>query len=79
MKRYLQSILLFDIALPALFLGLPCVRSALGGVGVPEFCHAEKAEEHAAYETAEPAGDGTQRGTATDASEGLSPESTIVQ
>lgn len=49
MKRYLQTILLFDIALPALFLGLPCF-ALLWAVMKLQSIAAEKGLEHAAYE-----------------------------
>lgn len=49
MKRYLQTILLFDIALPALFLGLPCF-ALLCAVMKFQSMAAEKSLEHAAYE-----------------------------
>jgi hypothetical protein len=49
MKRYLQTILLFDVALPALFLGLPCCALLWAVLRFQSFV-AEKAEAHAAYE-----------------------------
>ena len=49
MKRYLQTILIFDIALPALFLGLPCF-ALLWAVMKFQSMAAEKSLEHAAYE-----------------------------
>lgn len=50
MKRYLQTILLFDFALPALFIGLPCCVLFWAVLKFQSFV-AEKAEAHAAYET----------------------------
>jgi hypothetical protein len=50
MKRYLQSILVFDVALPALFLGLPCCVLLWAVLRFQSFV-IEKAEAHAAYET----------------------------
>ena len=62
MKRYLQSILVFDVALPALFIGLPCFALLWAVLRFQSFV-AEKAEAHAAYETRESAGGDAQRGT----------------
>jgi hypothetical protein len=50
MKRYLQTILLFDVALPALFLGLPCCVLLWAVLRFQSFV-VEKAEAHAGYET----------------------------
>jgi hypothetical protein len=50
MKRYLQAILLFDVALPVLFIGLPCCALLWGVLRFQTFV-VEKAEAHAAYET----------------------------
>ena len=50
MKRYLQSILFFDVALPALFIGLPCFALLWAVLRFQTFV-VEKAEAHAAYET----------------------------
>jgi hypothetical protein len=49
MKRYLQTILLFDFALPALFLGLPCFALLWALLSFQSFV-AAKAEAHAGYE-----------------------------
>jgi hypothetical protein len=49
MKRYLQTIFLFDVALPALFLGLPCCALLWAVLRFQSFV-VEKAEAHAAYE-----------------------------
>jgi hypothetical protein len=49
MKRYLQTILLFDVALPALFIGLPCCVLLWAVVQFQSFVIA-KAEAHATYE-----------------------------
>jgi hypothetical protein len=49
MKRYLQTILLFDVALPALFLGLPCCALLWAVLRFQSFV-VEKAEAHAGYE-----------------------------
>lgn len=50
MKRYLQSILVFDVALPALFIGLPILALLWAVLRFQSFV-AEKAEAHAAFET----------------------------
>jgi hypothetical protein len=50
MKRYLQAILIFDVALPALFLGLPCFALLWAVLRFQSFV-GEKVEEHATYET----------------------------
>jgi hypothetical protein len=50
MKRYLQSILLFDLALPVLCLGLPCFALVWALLWFQSFV-VEKAAAHAAYET----------------------------
>jgi hypothetical protein len=50
MKRYLQTILLFDLALPALLIGLPCCALLWAVLRFQTFV-VEKAEAHAAYET----------------------------
>jgi hypothetical protein len=50
MKRYLQTILLFDLALPLLLIGLPCFALLWAGLKFQTFV-ADKAEAHAAYET----------------------------
>lgn len=50
MKRYLQTILLFDVALPALFIGLPCCALFWAVLRFQSFA-SEKVEAHAAYET----------------------------
>jgi hypothetical protein len=50
MKRYLQSILVFDFALPALFLGLPCFVLLWAVLRFQSYV-AEKVEVHATYET----------------------------
>jgi hypothetical protein len=49
MKRYLQTILLFDVALPALFLGLPCFALLWAVVQFQSFVVA-RAAAHATYE-----------------------------
>jgi hypothetical protein len=49
MKRYLQTILLFDVALPALFLGLPCFALLWAVVQFQSFVVAKTAA-HATYE-----------------------------
>jgi hypothetical protein len=49
MKKYLQTILLFDVALPALFLGLPCCALLWALLRFQSFV-VEKAEARAAYE-----------------------------
>jgi hypothetical protein len=49
MKRYLQSILLFDLALPALLLGLPCFALLWAVLRFQSFV-VEKREAQAAYE-----------------------------
>ena len=49
MKGYLQSILVFDVALPALFLGLPCCALFWAVLEFQSFV-SEKVEAHAAYE-----------------------------
>jgi hypothetical protein len=49
MNKYLQCILVFDLALPALLLGLPCC-GLLWVVLWFQGSEAEKAEQHAAYE-----------------------------
>jgi hypothetical protein len=49
MNRYLQSILVFDLALPALLLGIPCF-ALLWAIMWFQSSEAAKAEEHAAYE-----------------------------
>ncbi len=49
MNKYLQSILVFDLALPALLLGLPCCALFWAGLWL-QSSEAEKAEEHSAYE-----------------------------
>jgi hypothetical protein len=50
MKRYLHAILLFDFALPALFIGLPCC-ALLWAVLRFQSLVVEKAEAQASYET----------------------------
>jgi len=50
MKKYLQAILLFDLALPALFLGLPCCALLWALLRFQSFV-VEKQESQAAYET----------------------------
>src|SRR5271157_4917391 len=50
MNKYLQAILIFDVALPALFIGLPCCVLLWGVLRFQSFV-AEKAAEHAEYET----------------------------
>jgi hypothetical protein len=50
MKRYLQTILFFDVALPALFIGLPCCALLWAVLRFQTFV-VEKAEAHSAYET----------------------------
>jgi hypothetical protein len=49
MKRYLQSILLFDVAIPALLIGLPCCLLFLAVLKFQAYV-VQKAETHAAYE-----------------------------
>jgi hypothetical protein len=49
MKRYLQSILLFDFALPALLLGIPCSVLFWAAMSL-QSAEAAKEEEHSAYE-----------------------------
>jgi hypothetical protein len=48
-KRYLQTILLFDVALPALLIGLPCCALLWAVLKFQTFV-VDKAEAHAAYE-----------------------------
>ena len=50
MKRYLQSILIFDFALPALLLGIPC-SVLFWAIMSLQSSEAAKEEEHSAYET----------------------------
>jgi hypothetical protein len=50
MKRYLQTILLFDVAIPALLIGLPCCALFWAVLKFQSFV-VEKAATHAAYET----------------------------
>src|SRR6266446_611582 len=50
MKRYLHAILLFDVAVPALFLGLPCLALLWAVLGFQSLVIV-KAEERAVYET----------------------------
>jgi hypothetical protein len=50
MKKYLQSILLFDLTLPALLLGIPC-SILFWAVMWLQSSEAAKEEEHSAYET----------------------------
>ena len=50
MNKYLQSLLLFDVALPALLIGLPCCALLWAVLKFQTFV-VEKAETHAAYET----------------------------
>jgi len=50
MKRYLQSILVFDFALPALLIGLPCCALLWAVMRFQSYV-IEKAEIRAAYET----------------------------
>jgi hypothetical protein len=49
MKRYLQTILVFDVALPALLIGLPCCALLWAVLKFQNFV-TEKTEAHAAYE-----------------------------
>jgi hypothetical protein len=49
MNKYLQSILVFDLAFPALLLGLPCCALLWAGLWI-QSSGVEKAEEHSAYE-----------------------------
>jgi hypothetical protein len=49
-KRYLQTILLFDIAMPVVFLGLPCGLLLWAVLTFQNFV-LEKKEAHMAYET----------------------------
>jgi hypothetical protein len=50
MKRYLHTILLFDFALPALLIGLPCCALLWAVLRFQSFV-VEKAQEHTAYQT----------------------------
>jgi hypothetical protein len=50
MKRYLQSILMFDFALPALLLGIPC-GILFWAIMSLQSSEAAREEEHSAYET----------------------------
>jgi hypothetical protein len=50
MKKYLQTILVFDFALPLLFIGLPCFALVWAALRFQSFV-VEKAEAHTAYET----------------------------
>lgn len=50
MKRYLQSILIFDLALPALLIGIPC-SVLFSAVMWLQSSEAAKEEENLAYET----------------------------
>lgn len=50
MNKYLQAILIFDVALPALFIGLPCCALLWGVLRFQSFV-GERTEEHAKYET----------------------------
>jgi hypothetical protein len=50
MKRYIQTILLFDVALPVLLIGLPCFALLWAGLKFQAFV-VEKADAHVAYET----------------------------
>jgi hypothetical protein len=49
-KRYLQTILLFDVVLPVIFLGLPCGLLLWAVLTFQNFV-LEKKEAHTAYET----------------------------
>ena len=78
MKRYLQAILLFDVALPALFIGLPCFALLWAVLRFQSFVE-RKSGSTCRLRDSEPAGDDTQRGTGPDASEGLAAEGAIVK
>ena len=77
MNRYLQALLIFDVAAPALLIGLPCCALFWAVMTFQNFL-LQKTVERDAYETRGREVRRTQRATGTDAGESLASENAFV-